>query len=52
MGFLTMDAKRSAEAVREVLGRAMKALRHTTSNGETALLEQAGVEQPRARTGT
>jgi hypothetical protein len=52
MGFLTMDAKRSAEAVREVLDRAMNALRHTASNGETALREQAGGEQPQARTGT
>ena len=52
MGFLTMDAKRSAEAVRDVLGRAMKTLRHTISNGETALLERAGGKQRQARTGT
>ena len=52
MGFFTMDARRSAEAVREVLDRATEALRHTASNGDTALLKQAGGEQPQARTGT
>jgi hypothetical protein len=52
MGFLTMDAKRSAEAVRDVLDRATEALKHVASNGDTALLGRAGGEQPQARTGT
>jgi hypothetical protein len=47
-----MDARRSAEAVRQVLDRATEALRHVAAKGETALLGQAGGEQPQVRTGT
>ncbi len=50
MGFLTMDAKRSAEAVRDVLGRAMATLRDTVSDGGCALGVHAADDRRCART--
>jgi hypothetical protein len=52
MGFFTMDARRSAEAVRKVLDRATEALARAAANGETALLVPTGGEQARTHTGT
>ena len=40
MHFLTLDARRSAEAVRGMLDRAEEALRETAGRGETAVVEQ------------
>jgi polysaccharide deacetylase 2 family uncharacterized protein YibQ len=37
MGFLTLDARRSAEAVRGALERAEEALREVAARGGTAL---------------
>jgi integrase len=48
MGFLTVDAKRSAEAVRGVLSRAENELEDASQRGETALLRPDSLERSTA----
>ncbi len=49
MNFLTLDARRSAEAVREMLDRAEEAFRRSAEGGETAL--GVAKEAPQVSTG-